>query len=46
LKIFNKVYLRKSGEIEMPIFKGETAIKFLISFGIPQDIIQNYVNIR
>lgn len=43
-KIFDKVYLKESGEIDVPILKGEIAIKFLTSFGINTDMIRKYVN--
>ncbi len=44
-KIFNKCYLKKEGEIEIPLLRGQIAKDFLLSFGLPNDIVSHFVGL-
>jgi hypothetical protein len=42
-KIFEKVFLKKSGELEVPLLGGDTAKEFLKSFGVSDNIVDNFL---
>lgn len=41
-KIFDKIFLKKIGELEVPLLEGRMAKEFLKSFGVPAKIADNF----
>jgi hypothetical protein len=42
-KIFDNIFLRANGELEVPLLNGQIAKEFLKSFGLATDIIDNFL---